>query len=151
MLKNSLVSLFWPQLDYIGISGYFPLATDKDTPSVQDLAASWANVRDTKIKPISQQHGKPVLFTEIGYKSANGAHYEPWNYDRNQGYNAEEQRKLYEALFSFWNNESYLHGVHIWEWSSDPAYGVVVGVGVGCPAPLNQVVIVVCAGLRCGV
>lgn len=114
---------FWPQLDYIGISGYWPLATDQGDPSVEALVGSWAHVRDTKIKPMNQQYGKPVIFTEIGYKSANGAHYEPWNYERNHGYNAEEQRKLYVALFQFWNSEPYFSGVHLWDWSSDPGYG----------------------------
>jgi hypothetical protein len=113
---------FWPQLDYIGISGYFPLATDQGNPSVQALNASWAGVRDSKIKPLNTQYGKPILFTEIGYKSVPGAHYEPWNYDRG-GYDGEEQRKLYESLMSFWNNESYMYGVHLWEWQSDPQYG----------------------------
>ncbi|MDQ3014930.1 MAG: hypothetical protein M3Q73_03635, partial [bacterium] len=114
---------FWPQLDYIGISGYFPLSTGEGNPSVESLKASWAGVRDSKIKPMNTQYGKPIIFTEIGYKSISGAHYEPWNHSRGGGYDAEEQRKLYEALFSFWNNESYLQGAHLWDWWSDPAYG----------------------------
>jgi hypothetical protein len=114
---------FWGQLDYVGISGYFPLATNSGSPSVEDLKTSWARWRDTKIKPLAQQTGKPILFTEIGYKSVNGAHYEPWNSNRGGGYDGDEQSKLYEALFSFWNNESYISGVHLWDWSSDPNYG----------------------------
>jgi hypothetical protein len=114
---------FWSQLDYVGISGYFPLSTGEGSPSVQSLESSWARWRDTKIKPMNQQTGKPILFTEIGYKSVQGAHYEPWNSNRGGGYDGEEQRKLYQALFEFWNNEPYIAGVHLWDWSSDPNYG----------------------------
>ncbi|MEK7623738.1 MAG: hypothetical protein AAB408_03670, partial [Patescibacteria group bacterium] len=34
-----------------------------------------------------------------------------------------EQTNLYEALFSYWNDYSFVSGVALWEWSSDPNAG----------------------------
>jgi hypothetical protein len=112
---------FWGDLDQIGISGYYELPSA--TNSVADIQSQWDNINQSNIKPLSTQYGKPVQFTEIGYKSTNGARYHPWDYNQNWGYSAEEQSNLYSALFNYWNGQSFFNGINIWDWETDPNAG----------------------------
>ncbi|MES2437353.1 MAG: hypothetical protein V4519_05085 [Patescibacteria group bacterium] len=114
---------FWNKLDYIGISGYYPLAEGQWNPSQEALKSSWNNWNTSKIKPISDQYGKKVIFTEIGYMSVDNSHSQPWNSGMGGAYNAQEQVNNYEALFSFWNDKSHIEGMYLWDWIADPAAG----------------------------
>ena len=62
---------FWNQLDYIGVDAYFPL-TDTSNPKDKELLASCERLK-TELKKFSQEIGKPLLFTEYGFRSAEGA------------------------------------------------------------------------------
>ena len=112
---------FWDRLDYIGISAYYNLYTSSNDPA--SLAGAWNGWDSSRIEPISRQFGKRVLFTEIGYKSVSGSHTRPWDYWYGGPADETEQANAYEALFSYWNGRSYLAGVHLWDWSSDPNAG----------------------------
>ncbi len=111
---------FWNALDYIGVSGYYNLDTwANDVTSLKDKWAQW----ESHIRGLNTQYGKPILFTEIGYRSVDNAHREPWNSYVGGGVNLQEQVNSYEAMFSFWNDRSYIAGVQLWDWSSDPNAG----------------------------
>ncbi|MGI5841175.1 MAG: glycoside hydrolase family 113 [Patescibacteria group bacterium] len=126
---------FWDQLDYIGYAAYFPLATGIDEPTVDQLKESWSNWNSEIIAPLSSRWGRPVLFTEIGYRSVNGAHKEPAAWWRNDAVDMEEQSRDYEALFSFWNEHSFMQGIHWWEWEANPNAG---GTGSSSYTPQNK-------------
>jgi hypothetical protein len=111
---------FWSSLDYIGVSAYFELHTDN---SVSSLKNAWATIDRDQVGPLQARVGKPVLFTEIGYRSVDNAHYRPWDYEMGGNYNAGEQQNAYQALIEYWNTKSYFAGIMIWDWSSDPNYG----------------------------
>jgi hypothetical protein len=113
---------FWSNLDFVGISAYYPLAQGQWNPSVDALTGSWNFWNTSKVSAIHNQTGKPVLFTEIGYRSADNAHNEPWN-PFGGGYNANEQVNDYEALFRFWNNQPWMNGIYMWNWNSDSSGG----------------------------
>jgi hypothetical protein len=121
---------FWnnPNLSTIGVSGYYELPSN--SIAVADIQAQWDHWNNSNIKPLNTQYGKPVEFTEIGYKSVQGARYQPWNYssccygdpnDPNNGGN--EQANLYKAMFNYWNGQSFLSGVNLWDWDTDPNSG----------------------------
>ncbi len=126
---------FWPALDFIGISAYYPLAQGQNNPSVSSLVSSWTNWNNTKVKPISDQYGKKVLFTEVGYRSVDNAHNDPYDGGRGGSVNLQEQSNDYQALFQYWNNYSYIAGVHLWNWESNPNYG---GSGNSNYSPQNK-------------
>ena len=111
---------FWGSLDYIGISAYFNLNTSGDVSSLEN---AWIAYNTNEIKPLSDTYGKPVLFTEIGYRSVTNAHYQPWNASNGGNYDPTEQSNDYTALFEYWNNQPYMVGVQLWNWSSDPGAG----------------------------
>lgn len=114
---------FWDKLDYLGISGYFPLASYTNNPSKQQIMDDWNNIEREKILPFQQMYNKPLLFTEIGYRSLLGANRDPWDYNRQDQVSQELQANLYDALMQFWNNKEYFKGVHLWEWESNPNAG----------------------------
>lgn len=111
---------FWSDLDYIGIAAYFVLNSE---PNAEALKGQWDYWRTTDIQPLRDRWGKPVIFTEIGYRSMNGARFQPFNSWDHWGVNEWEQAQLYEALFSYWNNHPWFMGVHLWDWMSDPNAG----------------------------
>ncbi|MBA3550658.1 hypothetical protein H0W32_00415 [Patescibacteria group bacterium] len=115
---------FWDHLDAIGISGYFPLATDKANPTVEDIVTSWNVHYTTMVKPLSDAHnGMKILFTEGGYRNITGAHVTPWDWEKKGELNDELQANLYEALFKFWGPKQEFIGLHFWHWSTNPYAG----------------------------
>lgn len=111
---------FWNDLDYIGISAYYSFS---EGSSVEELRSTWDQWRRSDIEPLYDQYGKPILFTEIGYRSVEGAHNEPWYFCYCGNFDEGEQARLYEALFSYWDDYSYMRGVHLWHWEPSPNAG----------------------------
>lgn len=117
--------VFWDQLDLIGLDGYFPLTT-ADHPSVDELVAAWAgncngeNMVDA-VQQIQGTYNKPVIFTEVGYRSAAGCNKQPWNWEAAGEYNPQDQANCYEAFFEVWSQQvSYMQGAFWWDWPVAP-------------------------------
>ncbi len=109
---------FWDALDQLGISAYFELSGNT-TPSVQSLNASWANWKATKIAPFQQRWNKPVFFTEVGYRSVDGAARQPWNWDASGSLDTQEQVDCYESLFQTWGSVPWFVGAAFWQWDTN--------------------------------
>jgi hypothetical protein len=114
---------FWDSLDHIGISAYFGLGNDYWNNGVEYLKGEWNSWNNNDIRPLHDRWNKPILFTEIGYKSVTGAHTQPWNYNFGGPTDENEQANDYEALFSYWNDQWWMTGVHLWDWETDPNAG----------------------------
>lgn len=110
---------FWDALDFIGIQAYFPL-TEKENPTLEELKAGWQPHREA-IEKLSRKFGKPVVFTEIGYKSTSDTAVKPWEWpgrSRQAATDAElqTQANCYEAFFqTFWDKE-WCAGAYFWKW-----------------------------------
>lgn len=110
---------FWNKLDYIGIDAYFPVNTEK-TPTVEDCIAGWQS-HYTSIESHQKQIGKPVLFTEYGYRSVDYCGLQPWDSSSGGVVNEEAQKNAYEALYQvFWDKE-WFKGGFLWKWFPDHA------------------------------
>jgi hypothetical protein len=112
---------FWDQLDFIGMTSYFTLADKKD-PTVDEIVQRWEPIRKD-ILAWQRRIGKPILMTEVGWCSQEGAAMAPWNYYQNQKATPEgleEQRRLYEAFIQAWGNVPELLGATWWEWDASP-------------------------------
>jgi len=114
---------FWNRLDHIGFAAYFALAPDDPDPSLETLKNAWDKVNTEAIAPLAQKWNKPVLLTEIGYRSMDNTHADPWDWGRDGNVNEEEQARNYEALLSYWNDQSSMAGVYFWKWEADPNAG----------------------------
>lgn len=112
---------FWAELDYIGVQAYYPLCKQVDPP-LSALLKGW-RPHLAQLEKLHKKYNKPILFTEIGYKSTPDAAIEPWEWvDRIQPkyrvQSLENQANCYEAFFrTFWHQE-WFAGAHFWQWQS---------------------------------
>jgi hypothetical protein len=111
---------FWGSLDYAGLSTYYNLNSDG---SVSGMQGQWDYWNNADLKGFAARVGKPLLFMEIGYRSVDNAHREPWNWAMGGSSNQTEQANAYEALFSYWNNYDYVVGTYLWNWEVNPNAG----------------------------
>ena len=124
---------FWSKLDYVGVDVYPALATTT-TPTVQQLVDAWY-----KPSPIASESaalgglstvdylhnlatttGKPVIMTEIGFRSVDGAAENAGDTTRQGPVDQQEQADLYQAMFKVWSDpakETWMKGLFIWNWN----------------------------------
>lgn len=108
---------FWDRLDYVGVQAYFPL-TDARDPSLAELRSAWGEHRDA-LERMHRTVDRPVLFTEIGYRSVADAAAEPWRWPQSGGsaLPAEElQARLFRAAFRTMMPEPWFAGAVVWKW-----------------------------------
>ena len=114
---------FWDELDYIGIQAYFPL-TNKDNPDVAELKQYWER-KSSDLAGFSAKFNKPILFTEIGYKSTIDGASKPWEWIDyyNNGATFEQsfqtQSNAYQSVFETVWHENWFAGMHLWQWRGD--------------------------------
>lgn len=131
--KNQIA--FWDALDYAGIDAYYTLGSNYNENSVSSYLTYWDQWAMSDVSQFQQKVNKPIIFTEVGYKSTTGAHVVPGDYTIEHGYNDTEQAHAYEALFSYWATVGYIKGLYLWEWKSTPNAG---GVGDTDYTPQNK-------------
>lgn len=106
----------WDLVDYIGVSAYFPLS-DATTPQVDQLQKKWRPiVKD--LNKFSQQYNKPILFTEYGYMSVDGAAGKAWMIEKdlgNRSINEKAQANAYDALLSSVMQQDWWAGGFLWK------------------------------------
>ncbi|MFA5410943.1 MAG: discoidin domain-containing protein [Candidatus Omnitrophota bacterium] len=89
---------FWHLLDYVGIDAYFALTNKKD-PTKEELVAAWkSNAEEIDGWLKKNKITKPVVFTEVGYCSADGANIQPWTTLTNLPDAAIDQQEQADAL-----------------------------------------------------
>jgi hypothetical protein len=109
---------FWDRIDLIGMTSYYTLA-DHESPTIDEIADRWRPVAE-EITDWAAKTGKPLVLTEVGWCSQEGAAKAPWNYYQNMHATPaghEEQRRLYEAFLRVWEQAPGLGGVIWWEWT----------------------------------
>ena len=108
----------WDQLDFIGIDAYFPIS-ESTMPTVAELQDAWKQEMN-QIASFARQHGKPVLFTEYGYRSVDKTAGKQWelpdSWESKAPVNLPAQTNAYEALFlTFWH-QPWFAGGFVWKW-----------------------------------
>ena len=109
---------FWDALDYVGVQAYFPLSK-AENPPLDTLVANW----QPHLRALAAFHKrvrKPIIFTEVGYKTTPDAAMRPWEWPRRQASyapaDAALQARCYEALFRACWHQPWLKGLFIWKW-----------------------------------
>ncbi len=108
---------FWDALDYVGVQAYFPLS-DTENPTPEALNKGWAPHRAALAK-IAQAAQRPLLFTEIGYRSVGYAATEPWRWPSRDETTAPDpalQAALYQAFFEEVWDAPWFAGAIVWKW-----------------------------------
>lgn len=112
---------WWGALDYVGINAYFPL-TDRNNPTLEELKSAW-NRHVDELELWQSTVSKPIIFTEIGYRSGDGANKEPWKWWGDMPVDLQEQADCYEAAFQMLWNKSWFYGFYWWHWQTNPNAG----------------------------
>ncbi len=102
---------FWEELDYAGINAYFPLS-EEESPTIEEIKTGWQGW----IKRIEAWHEKikkPVIFTEIGYASYEGAAREPWKGGEGK-VDTIRQANCYTAFFEVVWWRKWFKGAYWW-------------------------------------
>lgn len=107
---------FWNKLDYVAVNCYYPLS-DKANPTDEELMLQMEKNLD-KIESVQKKYKKPLLFTEIGFKSIDSPWIAPHKDEDEQGYNEVSQKRCYEIMFKAMADEDWIKGVYLWKWPS---------------------------------
>lgn len=113
---------FWDALDYIGVQAYFPISEDDALLTHEELARGW-DEHARMLADVSRSTDRPVLFTEIGYRSAPDAASAPWRWpedDETEAPDPELQAACYRAFFHRLGDAPWLGGAIVWKWHPDP-------------------------------
>lgn len=119
---------WWDAVDAVGVDAFWPLAERADeTPSEAALESRVSEVA-AALAEVSRRNERPVILTEIGYRSARGAAYRPWEWtdDRRASPDPELQRRIYAAVARQLDpgaEAGWLRGAYFWLWYTNPAWG----------------------------
>ena len=110
---------FWDALDYVGVQAYFPLS-DADNPSLNVLRRGWSE-HQAALRRVAARTNRPVLFTELGYRSVPYAAATPWRWpERDEGSrvlpDTALQARLYRAFFEEVAPQPWFAGAILWKW-----------------------------------
>lgn len=113
---------FWHALDFVGVDAYFGL-TESSDPTVGELLDAWEHwIED--LEDFHSRIGKPIVITEIGYRSIDGCNITPWDWWSLGTIDLEEQADCYTAACSTFLFKDWLEGFYFWSWEVDRIGGV---------------------------
>lgn len=126
---------FWNKVDVIGANAY-EAPTDITDPTVAQMVAGWNSVSGdsstaslfNNLSPIDFYHalstayGKPVLLTEVGYRSVNGTNTLNGDWSGFHWVDFQQQTRALEAFFEAWSGQgSWMEGAYLWNWEANPS------------------------------
>jgi hypothetical protein len=111
---------WWDALAYIGVDVYYPLTTKND-PTVDELKRAWTEKGYlAQLEGVSQRFNKPILFTELGYRSLDGTNKVPGAWQTKGTIDLREQADLYQAALEVLWGKPWLAGIYWWQWIVSP-------------------------------
>jgi len=110
---------WWNDLDAIGVDAYYPLSRTNH-PTVAQLKNTWKPIV-TRLGQLSQQWNRPIIVTEIGYRSISGTNSTAPT--STLTIDLQEQANYYQAMFEAFKSQAWWRGVFWWNWSTDPTQG----------------------------
>ncbi|MGN0166357.1 MAG: glycoside hydrolase family 113 [Lachnospiraceae bacterium] len=126
---HEMDATWYDELDYLGTSAYFRMMKNgvempaNPTEPVMDLTRedmllSWQRVKKD-MEAFSNKYNKPVIFMEIGCRSARGTACQPWDFRMGHlPYDEEEQALFYETCLETFKDTDFFMGFFWWDWSA---------------------------------
>jgi hypothetical protein len=103
---------FWADVDCAGIDAYFPI-TSRNEPGRLEILAGWQLWLD-RLEQLHRKTGKPILITEIGYRSMDGAGMAPYEFRSSGNPDPGEQADLYWAAIEALGTLEWVEGIYWW-------------------------------------
>lgn len=105
-----------PLLAAIGISAYFPLESHAHPLSSTTIATRWKNRIKPQLQSLVRYSGHPVVLSELGYKNARNALYQPYAHTTSQGPDPTLQNTALVAAIDTMKKMRGFHGVLVYGW-----------------------------------
>jgi hypothetical protein len=104
-------------VDLVGLCGYFALVEPGAPSTIDDLVRGWRDWR-VELARFFGARGRPIVFTEVGYRSIRGAAAAPWDEGTAGTVDLDEQRRCYAAFRRVWKQApaELFGGVYFWNW-----------------------------------
>lgn len=115
--------LFWDELDAVGVNAYWPLTSHPNATDTEREAG--ARHVDAILSALAEKTRRPILITELGYRSVAGSDVDPHTWpeqDRDRAVDFEAQSKAYQAILSALWRRPYLRGIYFWKVISDGSW-----------------------------
>jgi hypothetical protein len=110
-----------PHLAFLGVSEYQDISPQgPSTMTVQQIEVQWQANLLPELDRIAQQTGKQLLVTEIGYRDASDALYQPYTHTTNAPPDPSLQAAAYEAALIEIYTDRHFAGIYFWAWSLPP-------------------------------
>lgn len=106
---------FWDELDYIGLDCYYPLSK-KEQPSKEELTQHFNQVLDL-IEETCHSYNKPMIFTEIGFRSVKNTWTQPHEEPLGRPFDEQCQNLCYEVVLENIQDKDFCNGLLWWKWS----------------------------------
>lgn len=104
-------------VDYLGTSAYFPVASEGGATS-EMMQAEWKRIRES-MREVYELWKKPIVFIEIGCRSAHGCAAMPWDFlHTDLPHDEEEQAAFYDSCLTVFSGEPWFAGIFWWDWST---------------------------------
>lgn len=123
-------------VDEEGISAYFALREPGMPADDATLETGWRRLR-AELEGWRVGRSRPLVFTELGYRSRAGATAAPWDETPGGTPDLEEQRRAFAAFRRVWTGASSLDGIYIWNWYGYGGAGTIGYTPRGKPAELE--------------
>jgi len=103
---------FWDALDYIGLQEYYSLPDDLGTDALVH-----------NVEAVQQKFGKPVIFTEVGFPSLEGANRQPWDDNGRRTVSPTAQALCTEAILRAFYTRPWFQGMYWWRLETNGSGG----------------------------
>ena len=110
---------FWNAVDLIGLQFFFPLSASEH-PTSEELRDGITPIL-ANLDELAWGYDRPVILTEVGYKSTPGGAHEPWVWATDEIVpDLELQERAYRAIFEAFQDLPWCHGMFWWNWLTTP-------------------------------
>ncbi|MEM9718497.1 MAG: hypothetical protein AAGA10_04590 [Bacteroidota bacterium] len=111
---------FWDELDYVGIDFYYPLGKSNQISSNELRKNLEKELK--KVEQVSKTYNKPVLLTEIGFRSIEAPWQMPHEYAGSKSSKVQDQALCYEVVLASLQEQPWCKGIFWWKWPSYIAF-----------------------------
>jgi hypothetical protein len=85
------------------------------------MRAEFSKVK-ARLKEISERFGKPMLFTEVGFRSIEAPWRQPHDEPKGAPHSEADQALCYQVVLDGLAGESWCHGLFWWKWPTYISY-----------------------------
>ncbi len=105
---------FWDAVDVVGVD-FYGAVTRRNDPGRVEILAGWQPWLD-RLHLLHKLTGTPIVLTEIGYRSVDGAGREPFAFGNGAVVDVGEQADLYWAALQAVGERDWIEGMYWWNW-----------------------------------